>query len=217
MKLYTTYPGHFVGYTTKITAEHCGFKYENVYVAPGGEIDTDPAFIAKIAHHNFPALELEDGSIISQSIALSKYIANETGHKEFIGNNAFEAAQIDQFCSIAQSDILPVTLPIALTTFGWLVDPAKNAASIKAVKEKVKMLNDHLKDKEFLVGGRFTLADAASWSVLMMAFTLVLDGGFRKAMPHAAAWFERVSKLNDVIRVAGHVKMVEKALKPATA
>jgi glutathione S-transferase len=92
MKLYTTYPGHFVGYTTKITAEHCGFKYENVYVAPGSEIDIDPAFISKIAHHNFPTLELEDSTMISQSIALAKYIATETGHQEFIGNNAFEAA-----------------------------------------------------------------------------------------------------------------------------
>ena len=92
MKLYTTYPGHFVGYTTKITAEHCGFKYEIVYVAPGSEIDIDPAFISKIAHHNFPTLELEDSTMISQSIALAKYIATETGHQEFIGNNAFEAA-----------------------------------------------------------------------------------------------------------------------------
>ena len=39
MKLYTTYPAHFIGYTTKITAEHCATKYENVYVPTGSELD----------------------------------------------------------------------------------------------------------------------------------------------------------------------------------
>ena len=90
MKLYTTYPGHFVGYTTKITAAHCNFPYENVYCAPDCEMAKSPEWIAKKAHHNFPILELADGSVISQSVAVSKYIARETGHTEFIGNNAIE-------------------------------------------------------------------------------------------------------------------------------
>ena len=61
MKLYTTYPAHFVGYTTRITLEHCGTKYENVFVPPESELDKDPEFLAKIGHRNFPVAELADG------------------------------------------------------------------------------------------------------------------------------------------------------------
>ena len=71
--------------------------------------------------------------------------------------------------------------------------------------------------KEFLVANRFTLADVAIFSVLLMGFTLVLDAEFRKTVPHVTAWFERISKKEEVIKVAGHVKLVEHALKPATA
>ena len=71
--------------------------------------------------------------------------------------------------------------------------------------------------KDFLVGHRFTLADAATFSVLLMGFTLVLDAEYRKTVPHVTAWFERVSKLEEVVKVAGHVKMIEHALSPATA
>ena len=90
MKLYTTFPGHFIGYCPMITAQHCGFAYENVYVPPGCELAANPEFIAKKAHHNFPVLELADGSVASQSVAVAKYIARESGRGDFLGNCAFE-------------------------------------------------------------------------------------------------------------------------------
>jgi hypothetical protein len=42
----------------------------------------------------------------------------------------------------------------------------------------------------------------------------VLDGGFRKAMPHASAWFQRLSQEAAVRSIVGNVKMCEKQLKP---
>lgn len=48
----------------------------------------------------------------------------------------------------------------------------------------------------------------------MMPFQTVLDGGFRKAMGKAAAWFERVMKVPEVVSVLGHVKACAKPMKP---
>lgn len=45
----------------------------------------------------------------------------------------------------------------------------------------------------------------------------ILDAGFRKAMPHFSAWFERVAAHKDVVAVMGHVKAAAKPVKPQLA
>ena len=47
--------------------------------------------------------------------------------------------------------------------------------------------------------------------------TLSLDGGFRKAMPNAAAWFLKMSKLPVVTRTAGYVKCLGAGQEQAQA
>jgi glutathione S-transferase len=217
MKLYQTFPAHFVSYTPLVTAQLCGVHLENVYVAPESELAKDEAMKTKKAHWNFPVCETAHGQIISQSVAVAQYIAREAGRTDLYGNTSFEQAQIDQFCCIAQASIGPHSYKVGLTTLGWIVDPAAHAAALKDVKEQLKILNDALAGKDFLVGNRFTIADMAVWVSLFMPFTLSLDAGFRKAMPHVSAWFERVSKLPEVVKIAGAVKLPAKGLKPASA
>jgi glutathione S-transferase len=108
-------------------------------------------------------------------------------------------------------------LKVARTVFGWDIDPASNANSIKEIKDVLKILNAALKGKQYFVGERFTLADIALWTALLLPFTLALDAGVRKAFPDVSAWFERVSKLPEVVKVAGAIKLPAKGLKPVTA
>jgi elongation factor 1-gamma len=49
---------------------------------------------------------------------------------------------------------------------------------------------------------------------LTLPFETVFDGGFRKAMPNVNAWFERISKLPEVVGRVGNVKAAAKAIKP---
>lgn len=216
MKLYQTFPGHFVSYSVQITAAISGLAVENVFVAPESELAQDAQFKTKKAHWNFPLLETADGKVVSESVALARFVAAEAGRNDLIGNTPFEQAQIDQFCCVAQSGIWNHARNSALTTFGHVVDPALNANAVKELKDQLKVLNNALNGKDYLVGNRFTIADAVLFSTLLLPFTLILDAGFRKAMPHVSAWFERVSKLPEVIKVAGHVKLPAKGLKPAS-
>jgi len=79
---------------------------------------------------------------------------------------------------------------------------------VKAIKEAVKVLNGQLGDRAWIVGDRLTLADIVTFNALIVPYTFSLDGGFRKAMPKAAEWFLKMSKLPVVTRTAGYVKWV---------
>ena len=80
-------------------------------------------------------------------------------------------------------------MPIAYHVFGYRENKAAFDEGVKKTKEAVKILNTQLQGKQWIVGNRLTLADIVTFNALLIAFTFVLDGGFRKAMPNAAAWF----------------------------
>jgi len=85
---------------------------------------------------------------------------------------------------------------------------------LKNIKERCKILNTHLEGKTFVVSQHLTLADITLFNSLMGPFAVALDAGFRKAMPHVSAWFERVSRQSAVLNTCGFVRMCDKAIKP---
>lgn len=94
------------------------------------------------------------------------------------------------------------------------VSQADYNTSMQAVKANAKILNDNLKDKQWLVGDNVTLADIVVACSFITAQQTILDGGFRKAMTGYGAWFERVVALPEFVAVAGVVKSAAKAIKP---
>jgi elongation factor 1-gamma len=104
---------------------------------------------------------------------------------------------------------------ILRATFGWApVETEAYNNAVKEIKDQIKVLNTHLQGKDFLVGGRITVADIVAGITLFPVFQVALDGGFRKAMPNASAWLERIAKVPEVVARLGHVKFAAKALKP---
>ncbi len=67
---------------------------------------------------------------------------------------------------------------------------------------------------DWLVGSNHTVADLCAGFLMICLFQTLLDGGFRKAAPKATALFERVSKLESVVKIYCVIKPYAKALKP---
>ena len=93
-----------------------------------------------------------------------------------------------------------------LHVWGYTEDPEGAAAAVNALKDAAMKLNAHLNGKPWLVGGRLTLADIVVFNSLLAPFSFAFDAGFRKAMPHVCAWFEKMSKLPFVSRIAGIIR-----------
>jgi len=215
MKLYTNKLDHFFYYTPKIVAEMTQAKVQTVVVSEEEQKAED--FKAKRGGHGkFPMLELADGSMIYESLAIAEYIArqSESHSAAIVGRTAMEEAQIQQWALIASTSVWPQSMPIAYNTLGFAYDSAKYADAVKSVKDLAKMINNSLAGKTFLVGNRFSLADVTLFVSLIVPFSFVLDAGFRKAMPNISSWFERCAAQSAVMNVCGNIKMCEKSMKP---
>ena len=205
LKLYTNSPAHFFFYTPKMTADYCGYPVQVVVVTPE-QADTKE-FKDKKAHGKFPFLETADGKFIYESTAIAQYIARAAGQNGFIGETAFEQAQVEQWTAYTNSTITPLCRDIAGHYWGY----KPNAEGVKAAESKLKgackVLNTALEGKSWLVGERLTLADIVAFNILIIAFTFSFDAGVCKAFPNVAAWFAKMSKLPVVARTAGYIKM----------
>lgn len=84
------------------------------------------------------------------------------------------------------------------------------------MKTVAKVLDTHLQGKQWIAGESFSLADLYCGAFFTASFQLVLDGGFRKAMPNLTAWFEAFAAHQPVVRRCGRIQLCQKAQKPAT-
>lgn len=63
------------------------------------------------------------------------------------------------------------------------------------LNERLKVIESSLKDKDWLVGTRTTIADIALASTINSLYSFVLDEKARKAYPNTVKWFTNVTSL----------------------
>jgi glutathione S-transferase len=206
MKVYVQRPDQFFYYTVKMTADYCSVPIETVFVDSALAENAD--FKAKKGSGKFPFAELADGTILRESSAIAYYIARSVNKNDYVGTDVFTQARISQCIDFANSTLVPCLYQIAYNTFGHIDDKAGYTKAVADMKNNAKLLNGMLKDQDWFVGGRLTLADVVIFNTLILPFAFVFDAGFRKAMPDISSWFEKMSKLPIVARTAGYCKMV---------
>ena len=139
---------------------------------------------------NLPTVVLEDGRPLAESNAILWYFADGS---RYLPDDAYERAQVLQWMFFEQYKHEP---GIAVPRF-WdamapdhLTPPSDLEARRAAGREALKIMERHLREREYFVGGRFTIADIA-----LYAYTHVApEGGFDlEPYPAVRAWLERVA------------------------
>ena len=162
----------------------------------------------------FPFLKTSEG-ILSESRAIENYLAMK--HKpELLGENDLEKAQVRQWSDFAIFEIGYCAKEIIYPIFGWKkyckesADKANNK-----VKDFMRTLDAQLKDKEFVLGSKITLADVTLFRELKYFFQLVFPKGLRdKVFPNVAKWFTKLSETEEVKKVYGKILLCNQPLKP---
>jgi glutathione S-transferase len=183
------YPDSGNGYKVRLLLALLGRDYRLVALdIDKGETRT-AEFLAKNPNGRVPALELEDGTVLPESNAILCYLAQGS---PYWPPDALDQAQVLRWMFFEQYSHEPnVATPRYWLRHGLATDARKPQLEEKQAQGRaaLQVMEDHLASREFMVAGRYSIADIA-----LYAYTHVADqGGIPlKPYPAVAAWLQRV-------------------------
>ncbi|KRA81523.1 glutathione S-transferase family protein [Altererythrobacter sp. Root672] len=179
-------------YKIRLTAAHAGVSLDRrEYDIMQGETRT-PEFLAQVnANGRIPVLQVGE-RFLPESNAACWYLATGTS---LIPEDPFEQADALRWLFWEQYNHEPNVATLRFW-FGWIGEanfsefqrialPLKRAAGLDALR----LMDNHLAQHDFLVGGRFSVAD-----ICLYAYTHTCEeGGYRLAdYPAVEDWLKRV-------------------------
>lgn len=124
-----------------------------------------PEYRAKVGVPHVPALELDDGTCISESVAICRYLESVYPEPNLFGNDAREQAIVEMWTRRCEFYLAnPVMLTVRFTHPALAVleaTPQPQVADYNRVAAErfMKTLDRHLAGREFMALDRFTIAD----------------------------------------------------------
>lgn len=195
------YPASGNCYKIRLTAAHLGIALERrSYDILNGETRT-PEFLSTInANGKIPVLQIGD-RFIPESNAACYWLASDS---QLIPESRFAQADMLRWMFWEQYSHEPniATMRFFLAYVGEENLSEQQRASIPgrmmSGDAALTLMDDHLRDRDFMLGEAFALADIA-----LYAYTHVAgEGGFEMARwPSLERWLERVSALPDHILI----------------
>ena len=179
------------GYKVRLVLRQLGLPYELFELdLKRGETRT-PEFLAKNPNGRIPLLEIPGRGFLSESHAIISYLAEGS---RLVPSDALDRGRMWQWMCFEQYNLEP---NIGTARF-WIASLHKSEQELgeKLIEKRrnghaaLGVLEAGLAGREFLVGGRYTLADIA-----LYAYTHVApEGGFAlDAYPAIRAWCARVA------------------------
>jgi len=179
------------------------FMAEKGLTIPSQDVDLragdnrKPEHLARNPHGQMPTLELDDGTFISEILAICEYLEDTNPNPPMIGSNPKEKAEARMWTRRVDLNICePLTNGFR---FGEgepffkhriVTVPEASPGLKKIAQDRIKWLDGQLAGKEFLCGSRLTIADIHLFCFLDFGATvgqpLVQDN------KNIVAWYERM-------------------------
>lgn len=153
---------------SRITLMEAGIeaRYHLVHLWKKKVVEDDTDFWAVSPKGAVPVLVLENGERLTENAAVLQYIADlrpEFGLAPPPGDP--DRYRLQEWLSFVGTEIHKAFL---FPTF-WYKDQAANAIARERIGKNVSVAAEHLDDRQYLVGERFTVADAyLAWSLLLL-------------------------------------------------
>jgi len=187
------------GYKVRLLLNQLGIPHERIELdILKGETRT-PDFLAKNPNGRIPLLELDDGSLLAESDAILFYLALGT---EFLPEDRLDQGRVLQWMFFEQYSHEPYVAVVRFWHFSGQAEAMADEipARMERGYQALSVMERHLSEEDFFVGGRYSIADIA-----LYAYTHVAEEGrFELArVPHVQAWLERVAAQ------PGHIPITE--------
>ena len=153
----------------------------------------DPAYVAKAGLPNLPMLELDDGTCITESLAICRYLETLYPEPNLFGRTAIETAVIEMWTRRAE---MLVATPIMVAVRHLNPRMAALEAQVPAVGEHslagglkaLNVLDRQLADQEWLAADRLTIADIVAFASLDFGRMIKLK--IPEGLTHVIRWMD---------------------------
>jgi len=148
-------------------------------------------------------------------LAIARYLASQAPNGELLGKSPQDAALIDQWIHLSDSEVESYTGLIFQLVKGIIAPYNKPIRDEFATRQlrALKTLNEHLATRTFFVGERITFADIVIAGHVARAATLTLDAPLRAELPNIIRHSETVLNQPKIKEAFGPVEYVEKAVQ----
>jgi glutathione S-transferase len=173
-------------YKARLALVQLGIDYERVPVDIFGGDTLEDDYAKVNPGRRTPVLEPEPGRYIPESAAILLYLAEGT---DLLPDDPFERAQVYRWLFFEQSAVYPTVggLRFLVGTGRMKPEDTPKGPSVQALK----LLEVHLGENDFLLGGRYTLADLALYGYVHCGHEGGLD---MDRFPAVQAWLQRVTE-----------------------
>lgn len=170
--------------------EELGLEYELVPVSPFSEAVRSPGFLALNPAGKLPVL-VDGDVVLTESSAIQLYLAEKCPEAGLIPQDIAERAQMYRWIFFLVSEIEQPLWRVARNTVIYPEDkrmPADVEMATDECKAMLAVLEKHMQGRDYLVGGRLSVAD------LNAAYTLdwAREAGMLKDAPVLRAYVERM-------------------------
>jgi glutathione S-transferase len=138
------------------------FSLEEVDILAGQS--RTPEFLAKNSSGGVPVLELDDGSYLSESVAICRYLEGLHPEPNLLGRDLREQAEIERWNRRMELERFAAigctvqnTAPIFQGRFKQFPDYGEAQRTL--VYQRLERMDRELNGHHFVAGGRFTIAD----------------------------------------------------------
>ena len=156
-----------------------------------------PEFLAKNSSGGVPVLELDDGSYLSESVAICRYLEGLHPEPNLLGRDLREAEierwnrrmELELFAPIGRT--FQNTNPIFQRRIKQF--PEYGEAQRAVVYQRLERMDHELDRHEFIASDRFTIADITAFVAIDFGVRFA-DIHIAPSMTHLTRWHEAVSK-----------------------
>jgi len=133
-----------------------------------------------------PALVLDDGSLLTEGVAIVQFLADKVPDRQLLA----PAGSMTRYHTLEWLNYIATELHKG---FSPLFNPATpdefRTLTRKTLEKKLQYVNEELNDKQWLMGLRFSVADAYLFTVLRWAYAVKLE---MNGLSNIEAFMERM-------------------------
>jgi glutathione S-transferase len=177
------------------------FMKEKGVEIPATEIDLRAAenlsesYRAKNPFGRVPVLELDDGSYLSESQAICRYLEGKNAEPNLFGEGTEEQAIIEMWSRRVELNVMMPVAQAFRNISGFFKDretvvPEWGEVSAEAARGSVALVNEHLATSTYLAGDRYSIADMTLAITLTFAKNVGQD---LLSAEHIARWYAQVT------------------------